>query len=312
MKKKISIVTPTYNEDQNIEKLIFEIKKIMDSLQSKYDYEHIVIDNLSTDNTINILKKIAKEDKNLKIIINARNFGCIRSPFYGLLQAKGDAVIFLNSDFQDPPELIPNYIENWEKGHKITLGQKTKTKEIIFMKYLKRIYYRTLNLISSVNLPLYTTGSGIYDQKIIEQLRQIKDPYPYLRGLVAEFEDEINLIQFEEPKRLGGRTKSNFFTYYDYVILGLVKHSSMPLRLIIFLGFVSSLLSFVSALIYLFYKLIYWQSFEMGIGPIIIGMFFFFSIIVFLIGLIGEYILSILSYSRNLPLVVEKERINFE
>ncbi len=310
--KKISVVTPTYNEDQNIEKLILEIRKIMDSLKSKYDYEHIVIDNKSTDNTMNILKKIAKEDKNLKVIINSRNFGHIRSPFYGLLQAKGDAVIFFNSDFQDPPELIPDYIKSWESGYKITLGQKTKTKENFFMKYLKKSYYKLLNAISSVNLPLNTTGSGIYDQKIIEQLRKIKDPYPYLRGLVAEIEDEINFIQFEQPKRLGGKTKSNFFTFYDYVILGLVKHSSMPLRSIIILGFVSSILSFIAALIYLFYKLIYWQSFEIGIGPLVIGMFFFFSIIIFIIGLIGEYILSILTYSRNLPLVVEKERINFE
>ena len=312
MKKKISIVTPTYNEDQNIEKLIFEIKKIMDSLQSKYDYEHIVIDNRSTDNTINILKKIAKENKNLKIIINTRNFGCIRSPFYGLLQAKGDAVIFLNSDFQDPPELITEYIKSWEKGYRITLGQKTKTNEFFIIKYLKRFYYRLLNSISSINLPLDTTGSGIYDQKVIEQLRKIRDPYPYLRGLVAEIEEEINFIQFEQPKRLRGETKSNFFTHYDYMLLGLIKHSSMPLRLVIFFGFISSLLSFFSALIYLFYKLIFWKSFEIGIGPIVIGMFFFFSVMIFIIGLIGEYILSILSYSRNLPLVIEKERINFE
>tara|TARA_Y100001970_G_C14251523_1_gene872249 strand:- start:2906 stop:3841 length:936 start_codon:yes stop_codon:yes gene_type:complete len=310
--KKISIVTPTYNEEENIEKLILEVRKIMESLKSKYDYEHIVIDNKSIDNTISILKKIAKEDKNLKVIINSRNFGHIRSPFYGLLQAKGDAVIFFNSDFQDPPEMIPDYIKSWEAGHKITLGQKTETKENFFIKYLKRTYYKLLNSISSVNLPLYTTGSGIYDQKIIEQLRKIKDPYPYLRGLVAEIEDEINFIQFEQPKRFGGKTKSNFFTFYDYVILGLVKHSSMPLRLIIILGFISSILSFFSAIIYFLYKLIYWHSFEIGVGPLVIGMFFFFSIIIFIIGLIGEYILSILTYSRNLPLVVEKERINFE
>jgi len=312
MKKIISIVTPTYNEDLNIEKLIHEIKKIMDSLRSQYDYEHIVIDNKSTDNTINILKKIAKKDKNLKIIINSRNFGHIRSPFYGLLQTKGDAVIFFNADFQDPPEMILDYIKSWEKGYNISLGQKTKTNEFFIMKYLKKFYYKSLNAISKVNLPLYTTGSGIYDKKIIDLFRQINDPYPYLRGLVAEFEDEINLIPFEQPKRLRGKTKNNFFTLYDYVMLGLVKHSSIPLRLVIFFGFISSLFSFVAAFIYFFYKLIYWQSFEVGIGPIIIGMFFFFSLTIFLIGLIGEYILSILSYSQNLPLVIEKERINFE
>ena len=312
MKKIISIVTPTYNEDQNIEKLVLEIKKIMNSLSSKYDYEHIVIDNKSTDNTINILKKITKKNKNLKVIINSRNFGHIRSPFYGLLQSKGDASIFLNADFQDPPELIPDYIKSWEKGHKITLGQKTKTNEFFIMKYLKRFFYKTLNAISKVNLPLYVTGFGIYDKKIIELLKKINDPYPYLRGLVAELEGEINLIQFEQPKRLRGKTKNNFFTLYDYVMLGLVKHSSAPLRFAIFLGFISSFLSFISAIIYFLYKLTHWESFDVGIGPLVIGMFFFFSLTIFLIGLIGEYILSILSYSQNLPLVVEKERINFE
>ena len=312
MKKKISIVTPTYNEDKNIEKLILVIKQIMTSFQSKYDYEHIVIDNNSNDNTIDILKELAKEDKNLKVIINSRNFGHIRSPFYGLLQAKGDAVIFFNSDFQDPPQLIEEYISNWEKGHKVTLAQKNKTKEPFIMKHLKKFYYKVLNASSSVNLPINTTGSGIYDKKIIEQLRKIKDPYPYLRGLVAEIEGDINFIQFDQPERLKGVTKSNFFTYYDYVLLGFIKHSSMPLRFVIFFGFISSLLSFFSAIVYLIYKIIFWDSFEVGIGPLVIGMFLFFSIITFTIGLIGEYILSLLTYSRNLPLVIEKERINFD
>ena len=192
MKKKISIVTPTYNEDQNIEKLIFEIKKIMNSLQSKYDYEHIVIDNNSKDNTINILKKNAKVDKNFKVIINNRNFGHIRSPFYGLLQAKGDAVIFFNSDFQDPPELITEYIKSWEKGHRITLGQKTKTNEFFIIKYLKRFYYRLLNSISSIDLPLNTTGSGIYDQKEIHIL--------ILEALLPKLKKKLILFNLNNQK----------------------------------------------------------------------------------------------------------------
>ena len=312
MKKLISIVTPTYNEEPNIEKLIIETGKVMSSLKSKYDYEHIVIDNKSTDNTVKILRKIAKKNKNLKVIINSRNFGQIRSPFYAILQAKGEAVIAISSDFQDPVELIKDYIISWEKGSRVTLGQKIKTNESFLMKYMKRFYYKLIHSISNVKLPLYTTGSGLYDREIIEIFREINDPYPYHRGLVAEIEDEINFIQFEQPKRLKGKTKNNFITLFDYAMLGIVKHSSVPLRIAIFLGFISSFLSFISALTYFFYKLIYWESFTVGIGPIVIGMFAFFSITTLLMGLIGEYILLILSYSKNLPLVVEKERINFE
>tara|TARA_B100000315_G_C14554587_1_gene577514 strand:- start:195 stop:1133 length:939 start_codon:yes stop_codon:yes gene_type:complete len=312
MKKIISIVTPTYNEELNIEKLIHEIGKIMFSFKSKYDYEHIIIDNKSTDNTIKILKNIANRNKNLKIIINSRNFGQIRSVFYGMIQTRGDAVILMNSDFQDPIEMIPKYIKSWESGNKITMGQKTKTNESFLIKYLRKIYHKFLYSISKVKMPIYTTGSGIYDRKVIEFFKKIKDPYPYIRGLAAEMEDEIKLIKFEQPKRKAGKTKNNFFTLYDIAMLAITKHSSMPLRFIIFIGFIFSLLSFISAIIYFFYKIIYWDSFEIGIGPIVIGMFVFFSITILLIGLIGEYILLILSYSQSLPLVIEKERINFE
>ena len=312
MKKIISIVTPTFNEELNIERLVVEIEKIMLSLDSKYNYEHIVIDNRSNDNTIKILKKLTIKNKNLKVIINSRNFGQIRSGFFGILQAKGDAVIFMNSDFQDPLNLIPEYIKNWEQGHNITLGQKTKTNELFLMKFIRKIYHKLLHSISKVKMPLYTTGSGIYDKKIINLFKKINDPYPYLKGLAAEVEEEINLIQFEQPKRLKGISKNNFFTLYDIAMLAIIKHSSVPLRFVIFSGFILSLVSFVSAFIYFFYKLIYWNSFEVGIGPIVIGMFGFFSITILLMGLIGEYILLILSYSRNLPLVIEKERINFE
>ena len=218
----------------------------------------------------------------------------------------------MNSDFQDPVELIKEYIYSWEKGSKVTLGQKTKSKEFFLIKYMRSFYYKLLYSISKVKVPLYTTGAGIYDKKIIEALRKIKDPYPYLRGLVAEIEDEINLIQFEQPKRSRGSSKNNFFTLYDLAMLGIVKHSSAPLRFVIFLGFILSLVSFISGFIYFFYKLFYWNSFDVGIGPIVIGMFGFFSITILLMGLIGEYILIILSYSQNLPLVIEKERINFE
>ena len=248
----------------------------------------------------------------MRVIINARNFGQIRSAYFGIIQAYGDAVIFMNSDFQDPVELIPDYIKSWEQGSNITLGQKIKTNDSFLMKYIRKIHHNLLHSISEVKMPLYTTGSGIFDKKIINLFRKIKDPYPHIKGLAGEVEDEINLIQFEQPKRKGGKSKNNFFTLYDIAMLAIIKHSSVPLRFVIFLGFILSLLSFVSAFIYFFYKLTHWYSFDIGIGPMVIGMFFFFSITIFLIGLIGEYILLILSYSRNLPLVIERERINFE
>ena len=304
MKKLISIITPTYNEESNIYKLITDIGLMMDSLSDKYDYEHIIIDNNSNDKTIKILKDNAKINNKIKIIINSRNFGQIRSAFYGIIQSNSDAVIFMNSDFQDPVELIPKYIQSWEKGNLITMGQKTTTNESFIMKNIRKIYHKTLNIISKVNMPIYTTGSGIYDKKVI-------DSHPYIRGLAAELDEDISLIQFEQPKRLHGKSTNNFFTLYDIAMLAITKHSGLPLRIIIFIGFIFSLLSFLIAIGYLFYKLIYWDSFEVGIGPIVIGMFGFFSIIILLIGLIGEYILLILSFSQNLPLVMEKERINF-
>jgi glycosyltransferase involved in cell wall biosynthesis len=283
----------------------------MNSLKTKYDYEHIIIDNNSSDNTSRILKEIAKTNKNVKIIFNNRNFGQLRSAFHGIIQACGNAVIFMNSDFQDPIDLIPKYIKSWEKGHLITMGQKSSTNETLIMKYIRIFYHKILNIISKINMPVYTTGSGIYDEKVINFFRSVKDPYPYIRGLAAEIEEDIKLIKFDQPKRLYGKSKNNFFTLYDIAMLAITKHSTFPLRIMIFLGFIFSLISFVIATIYFIFKIIYWDSFEIGIGPIVFGMFGFFSITIMLIGLMGEYILLILSYSQNLPLVIEKERINF-
>lgn len=312
MKNLISIVTPTYNEEGNIKKLISEIKVQMLEYKNIYDYEHIIIDNSSTDNTIKIIKEIAKLDKKVKIIINSKNFGHIRSPFHGILQAKGGAVIFMSSDFQDPINLIPKYIKSWENGNKITLGQKTKSKEFFLMNFFRRMYYKFLYSISDNKIPLHTTGSGIYDKEIINYFKQINDPYPFLRGLVSEFIEDIALIEFEQPKRLKGKTKNSFYTLYDIGMLGIVKYSTLPLRLIILLGFLLSMISFLSAFIYLFRKILDWNSFEMGIGALVIGMFTLFSFTILMIGIIGEYLIVILSYSKKMPLVIEKERINFD
>jgi len=309
MSKKISIITPTFNEEKNIEKLCSEISKEMSKLD--YDYEHIIIDNHSNDQTISILKKIAEKDKKLKVIINTRNFGHIRSPIYGMLQATGDACILMNSDFQDPIELIPQYIREWEQGSQIILGQRSSSDENFFMNSFKDFFYKFINKISDVPLMRNTTGSGLFTKNIVDQIRKIDDPYPYFRGLLSEISSQIKLIQFHQPKRSGGETKNNFYTLYDIGVLGIVKHSKLPLRLMTFIGFFTSMISIMIATVFFFYKILFWNSFEVGVAPLVIGLFTIASIQIFLLGFIGEYVMTILTHTRKLPLVVEKERINF-
>ena len=306
---KISIVTPTFNEIENIEKIYEEIKNKLKEINC--DYEHIIIDNNSTDGTINKIKQLAKEDTNLKIIINSKNYGHIRSPFYGLLQTNSDATILMASDFQDPIDLIPKYIEEWKKGKKIVLGEKISSEESIIKYSARTLFYNFLNKISEFELPINTTGSGIFDKTVIEKLKNINDPYPYFRGLISEIGENINTIEFKQPKRKSGRTKNNLITLYDIGILGVVKHSRKPLRFMTLLGFSASIVSFLIGVIYFFYKLIFWNSFTLGIAPIVIGIFIVSSIQITLLGLVGEYIGVILLHQRNMPLVVEKERINF-
>ena len=309
MKKKISIVTPTYNEETNVEKLCLLIAKEMKKIN--YEYEHIVIDNCSTDSTVSILKKLAISDKNLKIIINSRNFGHIKSPVHGILQANGDAVILMTSDFQDPISLIPVYIEEWEKGNKVVMAQKTTSDENIKINFIRRSFYKIIKYISEVPLMTNTTGAGLFDRKIVEEIRNINDPYPYFRGLISEITSEIKLIPFHQPKRAGGYTKNSFYTLYDIGVLGIIKHSKLPLRIITFVGLITSFLSLLVASVFFFRKIFNWESFEVGIAPLIIGFFFIASLQIFLLGFIGEYVMSILTQTRRLPLVVEKERINF-
>ena len=306
---KISIVTPTYNEAQNIEELYFEIKKQMINLDCKY--EHIIIDNSSTDGTIEIIKKLAKNDQNLKIIINSKNFGHIRSPFYGLLQSDGDATILMASDFQDPPYLIKEYIEKWKQGCQVVLGEKIKSKENKYFFLFRKFFYSFLNRISEDSLTQNTTGSGIFDKKLVERLKNISDPYPYFRGLISELSSNISTIKFEQPLRKNGKTKNNLFTLYDLAMLGIIKHSRKPLRFMTFLGFIISILSFLTGIFYLFYKLLFWDTFSLGLAPIIIGIFFVSAIQITLLGLVGEYIGVILLHQRNMLLVIDKERINF-
>ena len=306
---KISIVTPTYNEVENIEKLYLDIKEQFSKIN--YEYEHLIIDNNSNDGTIRKIKELALKDKNLKIIINSKNYGHIRSPYYGLLQCNGDAVILMASDFQDPVDLIPRYIDEWNKGSKIVLGEKINSDENKIKFDLRQIFYKFLNYLSDIELTKNTTGSGIFDKSVVSRLREIRDPYPYFRGLISEVGDEIKTIKFNQPLRRYGKTKNNFSTLFDIAMLGIVKHSRKPLRFMVLTGFISSAISLVIGIFYLIYKILFWNSFSLGLAPIIIGIFFISSIQITLLGLVGEYIGVILLHQRNLPLVIEKERINF-
>ena len=308
-KKLISIVTPCYNEDDNIEELCSRIASVMAELP--YEYEHICIDNHSTDSTIKKIKQIAKNDKRLKLIVNARNFGHIRSPYYGLLQSSGEATILIASDLQDPPEMIPEFIKKWERGFKTVLAVKPESNESLIMFKIRKAYYRLISKISEVQLVQNATGAGLFDKAVINILKDIQDPYPYFRGLLCEIGFPIATIPFKQPRRLRGVTKNNFYTLYDIAMLGITNHSKIPLRLMAMGGFALSFLSLIVALIFLIAKLLYWDSFQLGTAPIIIGIFFFGAIQAFFIGILGEYIGSIHTQVRKMPLVTELERVNF-
>ena len=218
----------------------------------------------------------------------------------------------MSADFQDPISLIPKYIEEWEKGHMVVMGQKTTSDESKFKHYFKKLYYKFINAISEVPLLMDTTGAGLFDRKIIEELRNVNDPYPYFRGLVSEVTNDVKLLPFHQPKRTKGSTKNNFYTLYDLGIVGIIKHSKIPLRIITFIGLAASLVSFLISIIFLFRKLFNWNSFDVGIAPLIIGVFMIGSIQIFLLGFIGEYVMNILYHSRKLPVVIEKKRLNFD
>ncbi|MDC3349311.1 glycosyltransferase family 2 protein [Candidatus Pelagibacter sp.] len=306
----ISIVIPTLDEEDNIEGLIAEITNQF--LEQKYDYEIIVIDNCSGDNTVKKVKNLIEKNKKIKLIVNSRNFGHLRSPFYGILQARGDAVILINADFQDPPRLIGELINKWKTGCEIVLLQKIKSDENKIKFFIRNMFYKILNSISENKMTTNTTGSGIFDKKIINQLKKINDPYPYFRGLLSEIGPKISLLEFKQPERKHGKTKNNFFTLYDLGMLGLVKHSKIPLRLMTISGLIISLVSLAIALIFFILKLFNWYNYSIGIAPMLIGIFAFGGFQLFFLGLLGEYIIVILQHVRNLPLVIEKERINFD
>lgn len=309
-KKLVSIVIPCLNEEANIPLIYPKLKEIIKSL-NKYNFEIIFIDNSSTDNSIKILKKLAEKDKSLKIIINNKNFGPSKSPIHGLLQSNGEAGILICCDMQEPPELIFKLIESWEHGWSAAVLIKNKS-DISFIKhFIKKIYYRTLNLISDDDLILDTTGNGIFDRKILNIIKKINDPDPYFRGLICELGFPVKKIYYHEQKRVAGKTNQTFFSIYQQGINGLTGHSIFPLRIIGIIGFFVALLSFIFGLFYLFLKLFNWHAFDIGIAPLIIAPLFLFGILFIFLGIIGEYIGVILKYVKRRPSVVEKERINF-
>jgi len=311
VKKLISVLMPCYNEADNVEHAYREVRQIFEKLP-QYEYEHIFIDNASEDGTVELLKKLAASDRRVKVIVNTRNFGHIRSPYHGILQAHGEAVICLASDLQDPPALIPEFLRKWEEGYKMVRGVKTQSEESFLMFAVRRTYYKLVNQVSDIKLLKNSTGFGLYDRCVVEELRKIDDPYPYFRGLVSDIGFSSFEIEYTQPARKRGITKNNFYTLYDMAMLGITNHSKVPLRLATMLGFGMSIISFLIAMGYLIAKLIFWDNFTLGTAPIIIGLFFFGSVQLFFIGIIGEYIGAIHTQVQKRPLVVEKERINFD
>ncbi len=307
----ISVITPCFNEEENVRELCQRVKNVFDDLPN-YTYEHIFIDNASKDKTVPILKEIAVNNPQVKIIVNTRNFGHVRSPMHAVFQAKGDAVIGIVADFQDPPELIPDFIRKWEEGYKIVIGVKAKTEDSLLFHTIRKAYYKIIGQLSDVEMVQNFTGLGLYDKKVIDVLREIDDPYPYFRGLICDIGYERAVILYDQPSRKRGITKNSFYTLYDLAMLGITNHSKVPLRLATMTGFAVAILSLFCALGYFIYKLIFWESFSVGVAPLVIGLFFFSSVQLFFIGIIGEYIGSIHTQVLKRPLVIEKERINFD
>lgn len=312
--KKISVLIPCYNEVDNVEPISFAIANIMEEALGDYDYELLFIDNCSTDGTREKLEKICAGNHKIKAIFNVTNFGQFNSPFYGMCQTTGDCTISMCCDFQDPVELIPRFVQEWEKGHKIVSGIKTSSKENPIIYLLRSIYYKIIRNMSDTEMIEHFTGFGLYDKTFIDILRQLNDPVPFLRGIVAEYGhgfDRID-IEYEQPKRRFGKTHNNFYSLYDAAMLSITSYTKVGLRLATILGFISSGVSLLVALIYLVLKLTNWHNFQAGNAPIVIGIYVIGSIQLFFIGLLGEYILNINTRVIHRPLVVEERRINFE
>lgn len=310
--KKISILIPCYNEEENVGPMSEAIVNLFTTQLSNYDYELLFIDNHSTDKTRELLRGICSKNEHIKAIFNAKNFGQFNSPYYGILQTTGDCTISMVCDFQDPIELIPQYIKEWENGYKIVIGIKKSSKENPIMYKLRSIYYKVIKKFSNVEQIEHFTGSGLYDRDFVEVLRNLKDPTPFLRGIVAELGYTRKEIPYKQPQRRAGKTHNNFYTLYDAAMLSFTSYTKIGLRLATFLGAGIGVGSLIVALVYLILKLVYWNRFNAGMAPIVIGMFFLGAVELFFLGFLGEYILSINQRVMNRPLVIEEERINFD
>lgn len=309
--KKISIVVPTYNEEENVVPLSQAIVKEMGEKLSAYDYELLFIDNCSTDNTQRLLREICAGNPRIKAIFNAKNFGQFNSPYYGLCQAEGDCAILVCADFQDPIELLPRFVEEWEKGYRIVSGIKTASRENKLMRFFRTCYYKMIKKMSPVEQIEHFTGFGLYDRKFLEVLKSLDDPTPFLRGIVAELGFRRKEIPYEQQRRAAGKTHNNWASLYDAAMLSFTSYTKVGLRMATIIGFCCSAVSLLIALFYLVYKLIFWDRFVAGTIPILLAVCVLGSVQLFFIGLIGEYILSINRRVMKRPLVVEEERINF-
>lgn len=311
-KKKISVMIPCYNEEENARPIYSAVKDQLTNNCPDYDHEILFIDNKSQDQTRKILREICAEDKHVKAIFNVKNFGQFNSPYYALLQTSGDCTITMCADFQDPPELIPQLIAAWEEGYKIVIGRKTKSRENPLLYWARGVYYKMLRKMSSTEIIEQFTGFGLYDKSFVETLRQLDDPTPFMRGLVAELGPERKEIEYEQPKRRAGKTHNNFFTLYDAAMLSFTSYTKSGLRIATFAGFIIAFLSFLFGLAYLVLKLFFWNRFTAGYAPMMISVFFLGGLLLSFLGFLGEYVMAINVRVMNRPLVVEEERINFE
>ena len=309
--RRVTIVVPCFNEDDNVRELHRRLSEVVRPFAGTYQFDFLLIDNASTDNTVAILREIAATDKRLRVIVNVRNFGQMRSPHHALLQTTSDAAIIMAADLQDPPELIPEFLAKWEEGYRVVVGVKSKSEESVFFYSLRSLYYRALRRLSDIELIEHFTGFGLYDRRVVEVLRTLDDPYPYFRGMIADLGFRSAQVRFLQPTRKRGVTKNNFYTLFDMAMLGFTNHSKVPLRMATFFGFVSGVVSFLVGLFYLAYKLAHWSAFTVGIAPLVIGLFFFASIQLVFLGILGEYVGAIHTHVQKRPLVVEAERINF-
>jgi len=317
----LSVVTACFNEEENVDEIVRQVRGVMESLPPRaqpdggsepYTYEHLFIDNASSDRTVEILRGVCAADPRVKVIVNTRNFGHIRSSFHGLLAARGDAVISIVADLQDPPEMIRDFVAQWEAGYKIAVGVKKESLEKRSMFFVRNLFYRLIDRLSEVPLIRNFTGFGLYDRVVMDKLREIDDPYPYFRGLICDLGYARVEIPYSQPARSRGITKNNLYSLYDIAMLGITNHSKVPLRLAAMAGFALSIVALLVAVVYLVLKLTMWNTFNLGLAPLVIGVYFFGSVQLFFIGILGEYIGSIHTQVYHRPLVIEKERINFD